>query len=156
MTAEQIFWETTPTYTPERPPLPEKTDIAVIGAGFTGLSVALHLARAGRDVTVFDAGGIGAGASSRNGGMVGPSFHKLGSAGLLARYGEQKTLGILREGLLALDFFEEFVKREDLACDLKMQGRFRGARTRADYESTARECEWLGKNLGLPFDMVPQ
>ncbi len=156
MTVEQTFWETIPTYPPERPPLPEKTDIAVIGAGFTGLSVALHLARAGRDVTVFDAGGIGAGASSRNGGMVGPSFHKLGSAGLLARYGEQKTLGILREGLLALDFFEEFVKREDLACDLKMQGRFRGARTHADYESTARECEWLGKNLGLPFDMVPQ
>jgi glycine/D-amino acid oxidase-like deaminating enzyme len=156
MNTEQIFWETIPTYSPERPALPKKTDIAVIGAGFTGLSVALHLARAGRDVTVFDAGGIGAGASSRNGGMVGPSFHKLGSAGLLAQYGEQKTLAILREGLLALDFFEEFVKQDSLDCDLKMQGRFRGARTLADYESTARECEWLGKNLGLPFDMVPQ
>lgn len=156
MKAEHIFWETIPTYRPERPALPDRTDIAVIGAGFTGLSVALHLARAGRDVTVFEAGGIGAGASSRNGGMVGPSFHKLGSAGLLARYGEQKTLAILREGLLALDFFEEFVKHEQLDCDLQMRGRFRGARTLADYESTARECEWLGKNLGLPFDMIPR
>tara|TARA_R110002049_G_scaffold94498_4_gene232621 strand:+ start:2333 stop:3616 length:1284 start_codon:yes stop_codon:yes gene_type:complete len=155
MKAEHIFWETIPTYRPERPALPDRTDIAVIGAGFTGLSAALHLARAGRDVTVFEAGGIGAGASSRNGGMVGPSFHKLGSAGLLARYGDQKTLAILREGLLALDFFEEFVKHEQLDCDLQMQGRFRGARAPADYESMARECEWLGKNLGLPFDMIP-
>lgn len=156
MTAEQIFWETIPTYDPEKTALPDKTGIAVIGAGFTGLSVALHLARAGRDVTVFDAGGIGAGASSRNGGMIGPSFHKLGSAGLLSRYGEDKTLAILREGLLALDYFEAFAKQENLDCDLQMSGRFRGARTRADYEGTARECEWLGKNLGLPFDMVPQ
>jgi glycine/D-amino acid oxidase-like deaminating enzyme len=156
MQAEHIFWESIPNYRPETSALPKRTDIAVIGAGFTGLSVALHLARAGRDVTVFERGGIGAGASSRNGGMVGPSFHKLGSAGLLARYGEQKTLGILREGMLALDYFEDFVKREKLDCDLQMHGRFRGARTHADYESTARECDWLCKNLGLPFDMVPQ
>lgn len=156
MTAEQNFWETVPSYSPKPVPLPKQTDIAVIGAGYTGLSAALHLARAGRDVTVFDAGGIGAGCSSRNGGMVGPSFHKLGSAGLLSRYGPDKTLDILGEGLRALDYFEEFVKRENLACDLQMHGRFRGARTVADYDSTARECEWLGKNLGLPFDVVPQ
>ena len=156
MTQENNYWDSIPSDTPDRPALPDRTDIAVIGAGYTGLSVALHLARAGRDVTVFEAGGIGAGCSSRNGGMVGPSFHKLGSAGLLSRYGEQKTLSIMREGLMALAYFEEFVQQEGIECDLQMQGRFRGARTGADYDSTARECDWLGKNLGLPFDMVPQ
>lgn len=156
MPLNQVYWETIPGFEPEQIALPKRTDIAVIGAGYTGLSVALHLARAGRKVVVFDAGGIGAGCSSRNGGMAGPSFHKLGSAGLLARYGEQKTLDILREGLLALDFFEDFVKQENLDCDLQMTGRFRGARTVADYESTARECQWLNTHLGLPYHMVSQ
>ncbi|MGJ8543889.1 MAG: NAD(P)/FAD-dependent oxidoreductase [Sulfitobacter sp.] len=156
MTFENNYWDSIPNDIPCKPALPCRTDIAVIGAGYTGLSVALHLARAGRDVTVFEAGEIGAGCSSRNGGMAGPSFHKLGSAGLLSRYGEQKTLNIMREGLLAFSYFEEFVQQENLDCDLQMRGRFRGARTVADYESTARECTWLGKNLGLSFDMVPQ
>ncbi|MEH6832802.1 MAG: FAD-dependent oxidoreductase, partial [Sulfitobacter sp.] len=156
MTAGLSFWESIPSYIPALLPIPKQTDIAVVGAGYTGLSVALHLARAGRDVTVFEADGIGAGCSSRNGGMVGPSFHKLGSAGLLSRYGSDKTLGILGEGLRALDYFEEFVQNETLDCDLQMRGRFRGARTVADYDSMARECDWLGKNLGLPFDMIPQ
>ncbi|PIB25049.1 oxidoreductase [Amylibacter kogurei] len=46
-------------------------DICIIGAGFTGLSSALHLARAGYHVVVLDAQRIGFGASGRNGGQVG-------------------------------------------------------------------------------------
>lgn len=60
------------------------------------------------------------------------------------------------EGLLALSDFEDFVARENLDCDLQMKGRFRGARTAADYESTANECEWLGRNVELTFEMVPR
>src|SRR5437016_2984764 len=45
---------------------------AVIGAGYTGLSAALHLAQAGREVLVLEAADIGAGASGSNGGQVIP------------------------------------------------------------------------------------
>lgn len=45
-------------------------DVAVIGAGFTGLSAALHLARQGRKVVVLEAAEPGWGASGRNGGQV--------------------------------------------------------------------------------------
>lgn len=153
---EHIYWDEVPAPDTGTSPLPATCDVAIIGAGYTGLSTALHLARAGRHVVVLEAGGIGAGASSRNGGMVGPSFHKLGSAGLQARYGADKTLAIMREGMNALDHFEQFVAAEQIECDLQMCGRFRGARTVADYDATARECEWLNSNLGLPFEMIPK
>ncbi|MGB0182093.1 MAG: NAD(P)/FAD-dependent oxidoreductase, partial [Candidatus Puniceispirillales bacterium] len=48
-----------------------KTDVVIVGAGFTGLSAALHLAERGYDVHVLDAHRIGFGASGRNGGQVG-------------------------------------------------------------------------------------
>jgi glycine/D-amino acid oxidase-like deaminating enzyme len=51
-------------------PLPSSVDVAVIGAGFTGLSAARTLAKRGARVAVLEAETIGWGASSRNGGMV--------------------------------------------------------------------------------------
>ncbi|MEC9435146.1 MAG: FAD-binding oxidoreductase [Pseudomonadota bacterium] len=143
-------------YVPRPHPLPASVDVAVVGAGFTGLRVALELARAGRSVAVLEAEDIGHGASSRNGGMVGPSFHKLGMAGLTAHYGEARAAAIMAEGMAALDAFEAFVAEERIDCALQMTGRFRGAPTLASYEATARECERLEKAVGLPFEMVPQ
>ena len=60
-------------------PLPEfeqlrgehSADVCVIGAGFTGLSAALHLAEAGFKVMLLDAHRVGFGASGRNGGQLG-------------------------------------------------------------------------------------
>jgi len=49
-------------------------EICVVGAGYAGLSTALHLARAGYDTVVLEARNVGAGASGRNGGQVMPGF----------------------------------------------------------------------------------
>jgi gamma-glutamylputrescine oxidase len=46
-------------------------DICIVGAGFTGLSAALHLAERGYEVILLDAHRVGWGASGRNGGQVG-------------------------------------------------------------------------------------
>lgn len=140
-----------------RPAEPPRTvDVAIVGAGYSGLTTALHLARAGRSVAVFDAGEIGFGCSSRNGGMYGPSFHKLGTAGLRAKYGDAKATEILREGMLALDHFEAFCAEENIDCDLQPVGRFRGAAVPGDYDAMAREGEALCKSVGLSFEMVPK
>jgi gamma-glutamylputrescine oxidase len=57
---------------PEYPPLDgsRKTDVAIVGGGYTGLSAAIHLAEAGADVVLVEAGRIGDGASGRNGGQI--------------------------------------------------------------------------------------
>jgi glycine/D-amino acid oxidase-like deaminating enzyme len=67
--------------TPAGPPLPSlqgshRADVAVIGAGFTGLSTALHLRRAGIGVTVIEAMEPGWGASGRNNGQVIPTLSR--------------------------------------------------------------------------------
>lgn len=48
-----------------------RADVAVVGGGYTGLSAALHLARAGRKVALVEAHRVGFGASGRNGGQMG-------------------------------------------------------------------------------------
>src|SRR5882757_11531607 len=70
--------------------LPAGVDVAVIGAGFTGLSAARALAKRGAQVAVFEANSIGWGASSRNGGMVLTGM-KLGVETLAKRYGMELT-----------------------------------------------------------------
>ena len=68
---EQNFWLTTRVMPPRTPsPSPESVDVAVMGAGFTGLSAARTLAKGGATVAVLEAESTGWGASSRNGGMV--------------------------------------------------------------------------------------
>src|ERR1700681_4426631 len=66
----------------------QKCDVAIVGAGYTGLAAARHLARAGASVVVLERDHIGAGASSRNGGQVLTGL-KLDPATLVSRYGER-------------------------------------------------------------------
>jgi len=134
--------------------LPTKVDAVVIGAGYSGLSTALVLARAGQSVVVFEAGDFGAGASSRNGGMVGPSFHKLGVAGLKAKFGEAVSLNILRESAGFVDYLEGFLQTEGIDADFKRTGRFLGAKKPAHYDAMALQLETLQNACGVSGEMV--
>src|SRR2546430_283387 len=77
-----------PAGTPGGPP--ERADVAIVGAGFTGLSAARTLAKRGAKVAVVETNTVGWGASSRNGGMVLTGM-KLGVETLTARYGLDAT-----------------------------------------------------------------
>ncbi|MEO0749915.1 MAG: FAD-dependent oxidoreductase, partial [Pseudomonadota bacterium] len=66
------LWTATANRMPDFPQLHghTKTDVVVVGGGFSGLSTALHLAEAGVQVTLLEAQQPGWGASGRNGGQI--------------------------------------------------------------------------------------
>ena len=64
------WWADAPPRTTEEAGWFGHTEIAIIGCGFAGLSAAIYLARAGRQVTIFEKEAIGFGASTRNGGIT--------------------------------------------------------------------------------------
>src|ERR1700732_2462917 len=70
------LWAATARPAPATPPLDmsRKADVAIVGAGYSGLAAALQLAEAGVSVIVLEAGEPGWGASGRNGGQVIPGL----------------------------------------------------------------------------------
>ena len=68
----RTYYAATANPAPERPTLQgnETCDVCVVGAGFSGLSTALHLAESGLKVIIVEAVSVGFGASGRNGGQV--------------------------------------------------------------------------------------
>ncbi|HEV2906586.1 MAG TPA: FAD-dependent oxidoreductase, partial [Actinomycetota bacterium] len=66
--------------------LPSEVDVAIVGAGYTGLGAAIESCRLGRSVLVLEKNHLGFGASTRNGGMIHPGV-KLELDALLRRFG---------------------------------------------------------------------
>ncbi len=149
-----FWWHAAPPMMGPWPRPPKKADVVVIGAGFTGLSAALVLARAGRHVVVVDAGVPGFGASTRNGGQVGSGNQKFRVKTLVQMKGERKAIELLREGIEMLDGIEALVKREKIDCSFARCGRFRGAMRPEHYESMARDMEDLRQYVGVDLCMI--
>lgn len=106
------------------------TDVAVIGAGYTGLSTALHLAAAGVDCAVIDTHEPGWGASGRNGGQVLPGL-KVTRAALQHRFGEEIGGRVHRLAETAAQFLYDLVEKHGIDCDLARGGSIRAAHNRA-------------------------
>lgn len=110
------------------PPLDgsRRAAVAVVGAGFTGLSTALHLAEKGVDVVVLDAGQPGWGASGRNGGHVNPGL-KYEPGQILRDFG-----GDLGQRMVALSGAApqgvfDLIERHQISAEARRGGTMRGA-----------------------------
>lgn len=95
-----------------------EADVCVIGAGYTGLSSALHLAEQGYKVVVLEAERVGWGASGRNGGHVGVGQRK-GQEDLEKMLGLETAKSLWDMGIEAVQLVESLIHKHDIQCDLK-------------------------------------
>ncbi len=102
------------------PPLAGDTtaDVVVIGGGLTGLSAALHLAEAGRDVVLLEAERVGWGGSGRNGGQILTGYNlDMASIALIAGRDDARRLWDM--ALEAKAIIRDRVARHGIDCDLR-------------------------------------
>lgn len=156
MKTTPYWWEHAPREQNRPDTQPNTVDVAIVGAGFTGLSTALVLAKAGLSVAVFEAGQLGDGASSRNGGMLGPSFHKLGIAGLNSRYGAERTNQILHESISFVGFMDDFLVQNKIEADFVRCGRFLGALRPKHFDAMAFRLESLQHACNVKGEVISQ
>ena len=154
MLSTQPFWwiEAPPLSLPEQP-VASTTDVVIVGAGYTGLSAALTLARAGRSVVVFDRQRPGEGASTLNGGIASGSLRP-GLAEMTRKFGEDRAKGILQESKLAREHLASLIEAEAINCDFALCGRFTGADSPAAYDRLAREADMLRRELKIEANAV--
>ena len=154
---EHNYWLTTtefPSLGASRP-IPELVDVAVIGAGFTGLSAARTLALRGARVAVLESETIGWGASSRNGGMVLTGM-KLGVNKLISMYGRERTQRMYAASLASIDCVEQIVRQEQIDCDFSRRGHLEVACKQKHFDDYARQAEVIAREFNHTLRVVPK
>src|SRR4029077_7703182 len=154
---ERNYWLTTVEMpgTDTAQPLPESVDVAVIGAGFTGLSAARTLAKRGAKVVVLEAETIGWGASSRNGGMVLTGL-KLGANKLISKYGRERTQRMYAASLASIDCVERIVREEEIDCNFCRCGHLEVACKQRHFDDYSRQVEVIAREFNHQLRVVPR
>lgn len=165
MTADSLFapgfkpqpywWDAAEPQSVSSPTLPEKTDVVVVGSGYTGLSCAIELARQGIQVVVLEKDRIGFNASSRNGGMVSGNS-KVASLVQAGKFDKELTDRLVNETMGVLDFTENLIREHNIDCDYVRGGRVNLAYSPKHYDSQARMVDWLAGLTGGRAYMLPR
>src|SRR4051812_46647464 len=150
------WWDTVqaPPLERETPEITKRTvDVAIIGAGYTGLAAARHLARVGASVLVLERDQVGAGASSRSAGQVLAGF-KTEPATLVSRYGERRARELFEVSIAAMVRLEALVSDEAIDCGLERTGHLQAAYKPAHFDAFRDEQRLLARVFAHRVDLV--
>lgn len=134
-------------------PLPNHADIAIIGAGYTGISAARTLARRGCEVLVLESDTAGFGASTRNGGFVLPGYKRELSS-LIRLLGFARALELFAESVHAMAFVESLIAEERIECEYRRAGHLIVAESRRQLENLDRLSELLERRCNYSTTMI--
>jgi gamma-glutamylputrescine oxidase len=115
--------------------------VCIVGAGYTGLSTALHLAKAGLSVVVLEAARVGFGASGRNGGQIVHSYSRDLDV-IERRYGEAQARALGAMAFEGAEVLRGFVAEHAIECDLKPGGVFAAITARQAAGLRAHQALW--------------
>jgi glycine/D-amino acid oxidase-like deaminating enzyme len=156
-TPTPYWWEAYAPTAGELVEVPRSARVAIVGGGYTGLSTALELAKQGVDAVVLEAGELGVGASTRNGGAVsggvnvGKSF-----TGKTTDVDPGRVDRILSDASDAFGLIDRLIDEETIACFWERPGRFVGAWTRKHFEAQSRRLDALNRAAQSGAYMVPR
>ncbi|MFP7673582.1 NAD(P)/FAD-dependent oxidoreductase [Marivita sp. S0852] len=125
-------------------------DVCIVGAGFTGISAALHLAQAGADVVLLDAHRVGFGASGRNGGQLG-SGQRQDQIKLEKMVGEDAAQRLWRLGEDAKTLVRDLIATHSIDCYLRDGIAWAGSRA-SDVAELHHYAEYLQTRYG--YDQI--
>ncbi|VVD60826.1 FAD-binding oxidoreductase [Pandoraea eparura] len=147
------LWEASAPTCPASGALREhiEVEVAIIGAGFTGTSAALHLAEGGMRVAILEAQEVGFGASGRNVGLVNAGMWVMPSV-LMEHLGTDHGKRLLELLGNAPSVVFELVRRHGIACEPVRNGTLHCAVGNAGVvEVTERTRQWMA--LGAPVEL---
>jgi len=139
----------------EKGEVPAGADVVIVGAGYTGLSAARYLARAGASVVVLDRERIGWGASSRNGGQVLTGL-KLDPSTLVQRVGERRARDYFDTALAAIARLEAIIREDAIACDYTRCGHVQAAWKPSHFEHFRAEQALLARVFDHRVHLLPR
>lgn len=129
-----------------------RAEITIIGGGFTGLSTALALAKAGKKVAVLEGCVIGWGASGRNNGQVIPVLSAAEPDAIEQRFGEtgERLVHLIRD---SAEYTFDLAKKENIECEAEQTGWFQPAHT-PDHIRISQQRHKAWAKRGAPCRMV--
>src|SRR5205807_3540366 len=142
-------WATTARQAPPTPPLDasRRADVAIVGAGYSGLAAALQLAEGGASVIVLESGEPGWGASGRNGGQVIPGL-KYDPDELEEMFGPERGKQLVDFVGGSADTVFGLIEKHRMNVPHQRQGWIQGAHTAAGLDIVKkRAAQWARRGV---------